>query len=165
MFTTKIRGDTELVTRLAALPDSIRRSLRAKTWELALRLEALVKAKLTNQVLHVLTGALRASIASEITEDATGVRGRVFSSGDVKYAAIHEFGGYIPPHDIYPSKARALHFVVGSKEIFAAHVRFPGADMPERSYLRSSLEDMRSEIVEGLRQAATTGARDALRRR
>jgi hypothetical protein len=37
------------------------------------------------------------------------------ASGDIKYAAIHEFGGIIPPHEIVPDKAKALAFITGGK--------------------------------------------------
>jgi hypothetical protein len=46
-------------------------------------------------------------------------------SGDVKYAAIQEFGGAFPPHEIVPSKAKALAFVLGGKQVFAAQVTLP----------------------------------------
>jgi hypothetical protein len=42
--------------------------------------------------------------------------GQVYSSGDVKYVAIHEFGGVIPAHDVEAKKAQALHFVWEGKD-------------------------------------------------
>ena len=69
---------------------------------------------------------------------------------DVKYAAIHEFGGTIPPHQIVPDKARALAFLVGGKQVFAARVNLPAITMPERSYMRSSLAEMAGEIHDEL---------------
>ena len=78
---------------------------------------------------------------------------RIGTSGDVKYAAIQEFGGTIPPHEIVPDKAKALAFAIGGKQVFAARVNLPAVTMPERSYLRSSLAEMAEEIAEGLSQA------------
>jgi hypothetical protein len=49
-----------------------------------------------------------------------------------------------------PDKAKALAFVVGGKQVFAARVNLPAVTMPERSYLRSSLAEMAEEIAEGL---------------
>ena len=74
-------------------------------------------------------------------------------SGDVKYAAIHEFGGTIPPHQIVPDKAKALAFAIGGKQVFAARVNLPAVTMPERSYLRSSLAEMAEAIRERLSEA------------
>ena len=57
---------------------------------------------------------------------------RLATSADVKYAAIHEFGGVIPPHQIVSDKAKALAFLVGGKQAFAARVNLPAIAMPER---------------------------------
>ena len=64
------------------------------------------------------------------------------------YAAIHEFGGTIPPHEIVPDKARALAFLVGGKQAFAARVQMPAVTMPERSYMRAALSEMADDIRE-----------------
>jgi hypothetical protein len=84
---------------------------------------------------------------------------RISTSGDVKYTAIQEFGGTIPPHEIVPDKAKALAFAVGGKQVFAARVNLPAVTMPERSYLRSSLAEMTEEIVEGLSDAVVEAIR------
>ena len=78
----------------------------------------------------------------------------------MKYAAIHEFGGTIPPHQIVPDKAKALAFAVDGKQVFAARVvNLPAVTMPERSYMRSSLAEMADEIREEL----TEGVMKAMR--
>ncbi len=53
-----------------------------------------------------------------------------------------------------PDKAKALAFLVGGKEVFAARVNLSAVTMPERSYLRSSLAEMADAIREGLSEAA-----------
>ena len=58
-------------------------------------------------------------------------------------------------HEILPVKAEALAFVIGGAQVFARRVEHPGSLIPERSYLRSSLDDMRDEIVAALAEAAT----------
>ena len=138
---------TAVMARLESLNARVHESLLRKVTTLSLQLESTVKGKLAGQVLHVQSGALRASIASAVDDSPTRVQGRAFSSGDVKYAAIHEFGG-----DIYPVTAKALHFVIGGQHIFAKHVH-----MPERSYLRSSLSDMEGQIIDRLKQAVGEG--------
>ena len=75
---------------------------------------------------------------------------RIATSADVKYAVIHEFGGAIPPHEIVPDKAKALAFVIGGKQTFAARVQMPTVTMPERSYMRSSLVEMADGIKDEL---------------
>jgi phage gpG-like protein len=123
----------------------------------------IVADKLQGQVLNHRTGALSRSIQHVTDVQGDVATGRVFSSGDVKYAAIHEFGGRTPPHDIYPDKAQALAFMMGGEQIFAKVVHHPGSQMPERSFMRSGLADMADEIVASLREAATVeGARKAM---
>jgi phage gpG-like protein len=97
---------------------------------------------------------LRDSIVSSVSTDADGVVASVGSEGDVKYAAIQEYGGKTSAHEILPVKAQALAFVVGGVQRFARRVEHPGSLIPERSYLRSSLDDMRQEIVDALAEAA-----------
>jgi hypothetical protein len=48
---------------------------------------------------------------------------------------------------------------VGGKQVFAKIVHHPGSVMPERSFMRSSLAEMRPEIIDGLRQAAVDAMR------
>ena len=108
--------------------------------------------KLSGEVLGTRSGTLAQAIAAGVDGSTTDVSVRVGAS-DVKYAAIHEFGGTIPAHRIVPDKAKALEFVIGGKQAFAARVNLPTIAMPERSYLRSSLAEMAGEIDQGLAEA------------
>ena len=160
MINIQIRGDRELIARFDALPEKMRHALKAKTQTLAYALQRkVVSEKLSGQVLKRVTGALARSIDQRVEEQGSAVKGFVFSSGDVKYAGIHEFGGKTPPHVILPVKAKALAFMMGGKQVFAKRVNHPGSQMPERSFMRSSLADMRGEIVEGLTQAVKEATR------
>jgi phage gpG-like protein len=131
---------------LAALPERIRTALAAKAGALAAALQAKIQQKLSGEVLQMKSGALAASVGVTIEESSTGVAVRIATSPDVKYAAIHEYGGTIPPHQIVPDKAKALAFLVGSKQAFAARVQTPAVTMPERSYMRTSLAETADEI-------------------
>lgn len=138
---------------LAALPERIRAALSAKAGALAGELQARVRQKLSGDALQMRSGALADSIGMTIDESSSGVAVRIATSPDVKYAAIHEFGGAIPPHQIVPDKAKALVFLVGGKPAFAARVQIPAVTMPERSYMRSSLADMADQIRDELAAA------------
>lgn len=146
----------ELVDRatlkLKAIPEDIRRRLRVAIVRDGKELAARVRGKLSGPVLKVRSGRLLASIKAQMRESSTTIYGRVFSEG-VPYAAIHEYGGRTAPHVIYPRNARALHFFVGGSEVFAAKVNHPGSKMPKRSYLRSSLAEMREKIVRDITEA------------
>lgn len=155
MITGTILGDKEVVAHFDAMPAKVHAALLAKTQSLSIALARYIQEqKLSGQVLKVRSGNLRRSIAFMTTDSGETITGKAYSSGDVKYAAIHEFGGKTGAHDILPKKAKALAFMVGGKQIFAAIVHHPGSVMPERSFMRSSLADMRDEIIDGLRQAA-----------
>lgn len=160
MLKIEMRGDTEVIAKLNNVPSSLRRELTKEVTALTLRLESRIKRdKLSGQVLNRVTGRLSRSVHSvmPVAQTPNGVVGSVKQSGDVKYGAIHEFGGKTPAHVIEPKKADALRFTIGGKVIFAKRVNHPGSVMPERSYMRSSLRDMRQQIIDGLRGAAVRG--------
>jgi phage gpG-like protein len=151
------------VDALGRVPVEVVAAIRAKIRVLTVKLQQhIVADKLQGQVLHHRSGALGRSIATMLTETDGGAIGKVYSSGDVKYAAIHEFGGTTKPHDIFPVKAEALAFMMGGRQVFAKVVHHPGSRIPERSFMRSGLADMADEIVAGLRQAALEGAKVAM---
>ena len=160
LLNVTVTGDRELIARLCAMPSKVHEALLRKMTELDLNLEAKVKDKLSGQVLNVRTGALRRSIFGTVQGTPVSVVGKVASSGDVKYAAIHEFGGTTAPHDILPNKASVLAFMMGGKKVFAKIVHHPGSKMPERSFLRSSLGDMKDEIIAGLSAAVAASRND-----
>ncbi len=156
MFALQLDGLKEADARLTAYPAALTAALSAKAAELAAALADMVKNdKLSGAVLNTRSGALRDSIAASVSTDADGVLASVGSEGDVKYAAIQEYGGKTSAHEILPVKAEALAFVIGGAQVFARRVEHPGSLIPERSYLRSSLDDMRDEIVAALADAAT----------
>jgi phage gpG-like protein len=148
-----------LADTLAAMPGELREALSARANALAASLQARIQDKLSGTVLHARSGALARSITTTIEESSTGVTVRIAALGDIKYAAIHEYGGVIPPHQIVPNKARALAFLVGGKQIFATRANLPAVTMPERSYLRSPLAEMADEIIDGLSAAVVEAAR------
>ena len=153
----------KLLANLDSMPTQVVAAVATKMRSITINLQRHVIAdKLHGQVLKQRSGKLARSIQQDSHTDGDTVIGEVFSAGDVKYAAIHEFGGTTPPHDIIPSKAGALAFMMGGKMTFARIVHHPGSKMPERSFLRSSLTDQAAEITAGLKEAALRGAQQAL---
>ena len=159
MLSVSLERADALAARFEAMPAAVQAAVRAKAASLAERLRAhVVDDKLSGQVLRRKTGALAASIGADVTIDGDRIVARVFSSGDVKYARIQEYGGRTPAHDIVPVKAKALAFLGGT--VFARVVHHPGSTIPERSYLRSSLADMAGVIADELKSVvaeAVTG--------
>lgn len=163
ILTIQLRGDKRLIAKYERIQASVARALTLKVERLTMLLEAKVKTqKLNGQVLNRITGRLMASINREVKVQSNAVHGRVFSSGDVKYAAIHEFGGQTAPHLILPKKASVLRFTGKSGQtVFARKVNHPGSKMPERSFLRSSLTEMSEQISREMKEAVLQGIREA----
>ena len=154
MFALEVRGLDETSARFDAYPAALQAALGAKASELATALADLVKNKLSGAVLNTSSGTLRDSIAASVTADSDRVLASVGSEGDVKYAAIQEYGGKTSAHEILPVKGDVLAFVASDGQHFARRIEHPGSVIPERSYLRSSLEDMKDEILAALASTA-----------
>ena len=91
---------------------------------------------------------------ANVSTGPDGVFVSVGSDGDVKYAAIQEYGGKTSAHEILPDKARALAFMIGGTLRFAKSVHHPGSTIPARPYLGSALDEMSGDIVAGLASVA-----------
>jgi phage gpG-like protein len=155
MFALEVDGLEETRAQLDGYPAALQAALSAKATELAAALADLVKNdKLSGAVLNARSGALSDSITANVTAEGDDILASVGSEGDVKYAAIQEYGGKTSAHEILPAKGDVLAFISGDGQHFARRVEHPGSVIPERSYLRSSLDDMKDEIVDGLADAA-----------
>jgi phage gpG-like protein len=148
MFELSLNDDASAA--LEAMPARIRDALADKANSLAAELQAKIQQKLSGSVLNQKSGALARSITATIDDVSGDLSVTLATLADIKYAAIHEYGGVIPPHQIVPEKAKALAFLLGGKQAFAARVNLPAIAMPERSYMRSSLAEMADEIRDGL---------------
>lgn len=161
MLKFELRGDRQVIARIEGAPRRVQAELTKEVTILTLKLERHIKnEKLSGQVLNVVTGNLRRSIHAVLPPEQLpngGVVGRVAQSGDVKYGAIHEFGGKTPAHEIRPKAGNVLAFVWQGKQRFFTKVNHPGSTMPERSFMRSGLADMREEIIRRLHAAVARG--------
>jgi phage gpG-like protein len=154
MLEISLEGQAALAKRLAALPDNLRAALAEKADALARDLfSQIVDVNLSGGVLDARSGALRDSIVMQASQDDERIGAEIFSDGDVPYAAIQEFGGKTAAHEILPEKAGVLAFLMNGKQVFARRVEHPGSQIPERSYLRSALEEQGDDITQGLADA------------
>jgi len=111
----------------------------------------IVKEKLTGQVLKTQTGRLRRSISASMSPAGPIVTGIVGTN--VEYAAIHEFGGKTGAHQILPKRGKALAFNWKGKDVVFAKVNHPGSIMPERSFMRTALNEMKPQILQEFQNA------------
>ena len=163
MLSVTLTGVDTLDAKLSDLPAAVLAAVAATSAALADQLLTLVHAKLSGDVLQPRTGALAASIGV----DGPSIQGdrvvtRLFAGGDLKYAAIQEYGGVTSPHEILPVRAKALAFMTGGEQVFAKVVHHPGSHIPERSYLRSSLAEMAAQIDAEMKSAVVDAVRGRL---
>lgn len=160
MLSIAITGADALTAKLDELPPTILAAVAASSASLAEQLATLVHTKLTGGVLQARTGALAGSVVIDGARiDGERVVVGISAGGDLKYAAIQEYGGTTSPHEILPSRARALAFLAGGGEAFARRVRHPGSHIPARSYLRASLAELAAEIDSAMKAAVIDAVR------
>lgn len=155
MISADLLGDGPALARLRALPDAANAGLARAVAQLGIALQSSVQQdKLSGQVLNVRSGALKSSIDVAIERNTTGVTATVFT--DLDYAAAQEYGfsGTVNVKASLRLIKEAFGFPIAAKTIsVGAHSR--RMNLPERSFLRSALDDMTADI--------STGVEDALR--
>lgn len=157
MITAYLVGDEQLLERLRALPDAINSGLARSITQLGIDLQRNVRQdKLSGQVLRSRTGALKSSIDLRVDQGARSVSASVFT--DLRYGAAQEYGfaGTVSVAASLRRIREAFGRPIAEKTISVrAHNR--RMDLPERSFLRSGLEDMTPAI----RAAVEAGVAEA----
>lgn len=146
-----------VVARLREMGGAVRIALRRAVTEEAIRVEARVREKLAGEVLKERSHALHDSIHTTIDDTATRVIAKVGT--DREYAAIHEYGfqGVEQVREHTRRISVAFGRPIDPVEVTVrAHAR--QMNMPERSFLRSTLTEMRPEIVARLEEAVAQAA-------
>jgi hypothetical protein len=127
--------------KLAQWRDAFRARLARAFAQGAEALAERVRAKLSGAVLGPRSGALRAAIRAEVTENDDGFEARVWSGGAPPYARIQEYGGRIAVPALRAVNAKPLAFPYGGRLVFARQTRAHVVSIPERSTLRSALAE------------------------
>ena len=152
MITVSTGGLGALATRLGVLPQTLAQRLTQEVERLGGVLRDRVERNLSGIVLRQRSGRLAGSIAVNVERVGLGVNLSV--SSDAPYAAVHEYGGVIPAHMILPQSARALAFPWRGQQRFFKRVSLPAVTMPERSFMRSALDETQGEIETAIAAAA-----------
>jgi hypothetical protein len=135
------------VEKLDALKERLRAAVRSCIGNGAGRLLSIIQGKLSGGVLNSRSGALLNSIRAETVEDTHRIDARVFCDGLVPYARIQEYGGRLNIPAIAAVHAKALAFSYGGRLVFAKTVAAHCVVIPERSYMRSSLDEFSSAFA------------------
>ncbi|GHD63835.1 phage virion morphogenesis protein [Jeongeupia chitinilytica] len=91
-------------------------------------------------------------LASSITQNSSNDNAVVGTN--VKYAAIHQFGGKTKPHEIRPRNKKALAWAGGRHPV--GKVNHPGSDIPARPFLvlaDTDVAEIESTVETYLREA------------
>lgn len=143
-ITGAIKGDREVIADLRRFDAAARGEIQKGIGRIVLKLLVRVKAnKLSGQALNVRTGRLRRSITQRVEASAEEISGIVGTN--VEYAAAHEYG--------FKGVVTIKQHLRLVKQAFGRPLKFPvwstvsthskNANIPERSFLRSALADMK----------------------
>ena len=157
MITGYLIGDQQLIERLRALPNAVNSGLLRAITRLGIELQREVRQdKLGGQVLRSRTGSLRSSIDLSVDNGGGTITATVFS--DSRYAGAQEYGftGTVSVRASLRRIKEAFGRPIAGKTInVRAYER--RMDLPERSFLRSALDDI-EPTIRGAVQAALTEA-------
>ena len=146
MITAYLVGDEQLLERLRALPDAINSGLLRGMTQLGIELQRHVQEdKLSGQVLRSRTGSLKSSIDLRVDQSSGAITASIFS--DSRYAGVQEYGfaGTVSVRASLRRIREAFGRPIAEKTMrVRAYDR--RMDLPERSFLRSALEDMAPAI-------------------
>jgi phage gpG-like protein len=86
--------------------------------------------------------------ASKSVATSTTVKSAIGSN--VKYAAIHEFGGTTRPHVIEAKKGKALKFIIGGQTLLRRRVNHPGSRFTARKFVQTGINDRLADYGEAM---------------
>jgi hypothetical protein len=127
------------LARLAGTQERLKSDLRVVLQRLAIKVQGAVKgSKLTGQVLHVRTGTLRRSINQKLFETDTGVYAQVGTNVATRPCTSTASAG---SSTSAPACAKAIRCARMTARV----------NLPKRSFLVSTLQEMHGEIQTSLR--------------
>lgn len=141
----EIKGDREVVADLRRFDAAARGEIQKGIGRITLKLLTRVKAqKLSGQALNVRTGRLRRSITQRIDASANEISGIVGTNVD--YAAIHEYGfkGAVSVKQHLRLVKQAFGRPLKSPVWATVGAHSKNVSLPERSFLRSALADLKA---------------------
>lgn len=161
MIRVTLVGTEELKARFESMYPKARDSVRRAVSKLAIGLQRkVISEKLSGQVLKNRTGTLRRSIIERVEETDTAITGIVGTN--LVYAAVHEYGfsGTVNVREHTRRVTMAFGRTIAPVEttVRAHPMRM---NLPERSYLRSSLRESQQTIEDGLSSAVKEAVESA----
>ena len=159
MITAYLIGDELALERLRALPEAVNSRLLRLITQLGIELQRVVQQdKLSGQVLRSRSGSLKSSIDVKVDQSGGAITASVFSES--RYAGAQEYGfaGTVRVRASLRRIREAFGRPIAEKTI-SVRAYDRRMDLPERSFLRSALDDMtpaiRNEVEAALAQAVS----------
>lgn len=153
MISAGLVGDAAALARLRAAPEAAGSGVARAIAKLGLDLQNNVQQnKLSGEVLQVRSGSLKQSIALQVDQTDAAASATVYS--DVAYAAAQEYGftGTVNVRASLRQIKEAFGRPISAKAVsVGAYGR--RMDLPQRSFLRSALDDMAPDIGAGIADA------------
>lgn len=137
-------GAEQVFIFLKGSPEKLQGGLQRAFARIAIRLQKYIKdEKLAGQVLHRRSGKLASSVIQRVETSGTQIAAIVQAGSLAPYAGVHEYGGVftVPEHMSVSRRGKAFS------------VRAHSATFPERSYMRTSLEENISVFLEEINKA------------
>jgi len=146
MLEATVTGGEAVMEKLRAMPEVLKKNVDLRMRQLLMEMKQQISGpggKLEGGVLQHRSGKLSGSV-HEIwpVDEGQSVRAGMAAGLGLAYARIHEYGGVTAPHEIVPKAGGVLAWMGADGEMhFARRVNHPGSVMPERSYMRSTLNE------------------------
>ena len=154
----RFSGDQQVIASIKGTGPKVAIAAKDSISRSSFKVLARAKQKVSGEVLRNRTGTLRRAINARIVANEYRITGTVGIK--LRYAAGHEFGFKgtvsVPAH-LRMMKVAWGRPVKQPRQIMVG-VHAMKMNLPERSFLRSSLKDLRSEIVADLRASTTKAA-------
>ena len=153
MIDAYLVGETQTLERLRALPDAVGSGLVRAITKLGIDLQRKVQRdKLSGQRLMDRTGALQSSVDLRVDQGAGSITATVFTNSIYARAQEYGFSGTVNVRASVRRIKEAFGRPIAEKTISVrSHSR--RMDLAGHSFLRSALEDMTTEISDGVEAA------------
>jgi len=154
MLKMEFIGGDVLVALLRAYGDKVQTAVVKSVARSALKLQSeVMDNRLSGQVLNIRTGNLHRSIHQQVTSSGGLVVGEV--NTNVRYGVAHEYGfaGTVNVKDSMRQIRQAFGRPLKSPRYVQIRAHSRNVKLPERSFLRSALRDMKPEIEADLQKS------------
>jgi phage gpG-like protein len=149
MIEFKVNPDSvrNVLNKVEGATARVEEKVQGTMTRLMVELRSRVTQKLSGQVLKIRTGNLIRSVNNSVTRILGVIAGFVRAGREAPYGKIHEYGGTF-------SVAEYLRQLKSGKQ---AIVRAHTVTFPQRSFMRTSLFEMQSQIISEVSTAVTEG--------